>query len=107
MKQEAARNKYQTFRCSEEEKAQISAKRKRAGLTLQKSLLRCALDKEIIDPEGLHDLLHEMKKQGVNLNQLAHDAKRYGGCDNGQLEETLTEVRETWRLLRRWLRTYL
>ena len=111
------RSKEWTTRLTEEEYQKLKAEVEKLGITCQEYGERTLFHRIVLnreERETLEKMLEETKgvklqlrKIGVNLNQLAHDVNRYGGCDNGQMEATLTEVRETWRLLRRWLRTYL
>ncbi len=43
---------------------------KRAGMTVTDYLITCALGKEIVQADGLDEILSELKSQGRNLNQL-------------------------------------
>lgn len=49
---------------------QTKAETKQAGMTVTDYLVTCALDKEIIQVNGLDEILSELKAQGRNLNQL-------------------------------------
>ena len=51
-------------------KAEIQHRAKQAGMTVTDYLLTCALGKEIIQINGLDEILSELKAQGRNLNQL-------------------------------------
>ncbi len=43
---------------------------KRAGMTVTDYIITCALGKEIVQVDGLDEILSELKAQGRNLNQL-------------------------------------
>lgn len=95
------------FRISESEKRELDEKVKRSRLSQKEYLLRSALEKEIIDMEPLKDLLLEMKRQGVNLNQVAKKLNAQGYVDyNHELKDVLKEVETAWQSLRQYLHTH-
>ena len=59
-----------TARMTPADKNAIRQRAKAAGMTVTDYLTICALGKEIVQVEGLDDLLSELKAQGRNLNQL-------------------------------------
>ena len=59
-----------TARMTPQTKAEIQHWAKQAGMTVTDYLVTCALDKEIIQVNGLDEILSELKAQGRNLNQL-------------------------------------
>ena len=59
-----------TARMTPQTKAEIQRRAKQAGMTVTDYLVTCALDKEIIQVNGLDEILSELKAQGRNLNQL-------------------------------------
>lgn len=59
-----------TARMIPQTKAEIQHRAKQAGMTVTDYLVTCALDKEIIQVNGLDEILSELKAQGRNLNQL-------------------------------------
>ena len=59
-----------TARMTPQTKAEIQQRAKQAGMTVTDYLVTCALDKEIIQVNGLDEILSELKAQGRNLNQL-------------------------------------
>ena len=59
-----------TERMTPQTKAEIQRRAKQAGMTVTDYLVTCALDKEIIQVNGLDEILSELKAQGRNLNQL-------------------------------------
>lgn len=59
-----------TARMTSQTKAEIQHRAKQAGMTVTDYLVTCALGKEIIQVNGLDEILSELKAQGRNLNQL-------------------------------------
>lgn len=59
-----------TARMTSADKKAIQQRAKAAGMTVTDYLTTCALGKEIVQLDGLDDLLSELKAQGRNLNQL-------------------------------------
>lgn len=59
-----------TARMTPQTKVEIQHRAKQAGMTVTDYLVTCALDKEIIQVNGLDEILSELKAQGRNLNQL-------------------------------------
>ena len=60
-----------TARLTSSEKAAIQKRAKKAKMTMTDYIIQCALGKEIIQVEGLDEILSELKAQGHNINQLA------------------------------------
>lgn len=46
--------------------------------------------------DELNEILHELKKQGVNLNQIAYKANSTGYIDNGVLETVIKSQEKIW-----------
>lgn len=93
-----------TFRLSDEELALLKDKITSSGINQQEYLRRVALNKKIINMDGLKEIFPEMKRQGVNLNQIAKKLNERQFVDYDQeLGSTLKEVKETWQSLRRFL----
>ena len=59
-----------TARMTPQTKPEIQHRAKQAGMTVTDYLVTCALGKEIIQVNGLDEILSELKAQGRNLNQL-------------------------------------
>lgn len=62
----------QKFYTNEDESENIKYKIVEANLSKQDYLLKCALGKKIIVIDGIGDLTREVKRIGVNLNQITH-----------------------------------
>ena len=59
-----------TARMAPEVKLQLQARARDANMTLTNYLIICGLGQEIVQVDGLDNLLSELKAQGRNLNQL-------------------------------------
>lgn len=88
------------FRVNEKEKEQISKKVKRSKLNQSEYLLKCALDKEIIVIDGLHEMTIELKRIGNNLNQITRAVNEGQANCSEELGAIKKELGETWQLLR-------
>lgn len=106
MPQNIKRTTQMMFRVSDEERKKVKEKQQKSGLSQQEYLRRCALEKEIMEPDGMRDLVHEMKKQGSNLNQMVKFMNQNGYFDSRQYHEVMTEVKAVWLLLKQWLHTH-
>lgn len=60
-----------TARLTPDEKAAIQKRAKKAKMTMTAYIIQCALGKEIVQVDGLGEILSELKAQGRNFNQLA------------------------------------
>ena len=93
------------IRVTPEEYERLKRKIREAGLTQREYLLFAALNQPVVNTDGIKALLPEMKRQGNNLNQLAKKMNHNNMIQDIEFAETMEEVRETWRSLRRRLRT--
>ena len=59
-----------TARMTPADKREIGKRAKRAKMTVTEYLTTCGLGKEIVEINGLEEILSELKAQGRNLNQL-------------------------------------
>lgn len=66
-----------TARMTPQTKAEIQHRAKQAGMTVTDYLVTCALDKEIIQVNGLDEILSELKAQG-RKSEPAHHAGQHG-----------------------------
>lgn len=100
--QSRVRNQTVRLRLSPEEKTKFLSKVAKSGLTQQEFLLSCALGKEIKvvgSKEQLDQLIFEINKIGVNLNQVARrlNEGNYFGAEKEleQLKERYSESLDT------------
>ena len=99
-----SRPKQLSFRVSEKEWELLQQKISESGKTQQDFILSCVLGKEIMNTDGIKEIVPELKRQGANLNQLVKKLNERGFIDyKKELPETLGEVRAVWQLLRQYL----
>ena len=95
-----ARNKQIVIRSDEKEFEKIKSKVNISWLSQNEFLLKAILDKDIIQVDGIHELMMEFKKIGNNLNQLtklAHQGKV--NCSK-ELELMNKEMSGSWQSLK-------
>lgn len=87
--------KFQTW-LSREEKDILRKKASLVGMS-ESSLIRCWIKdihpKEKPPPE-FYDLINELRRIGINLNQIAHIANIAHFIDNNRYEENVKELRK-------------
>jgi hypothetical protein len=93
------RPKSVAFRLSESEFSQLQERIKNSGMTSQEFLLRSALDKPILEKSVYREFLLELRRQGVNLNQLVR-ACNVGNIDIPGIEKLIKELEEKWQSLK-------
>ncbi len=92
------------FRLSDEELETLKRKIEEAGTTQQEYLQKAALGINITNTDGIKEIYPELKRQGVNLNQIAKKLNETGFVDyKHDLSNTMKEVREVWQLLKQYL----
>ena len=84
-----SRPKQLSFRVSEEEYQQLQEKISKSGKNQQEYILSCVLEKQIVNTDGIKELIPELKRIGNNLNQIA---KR---CNEGGMLPSEAEVRNS------------
>lgn len=101
------------IRCTEEEKIEIAGRAEECGMTLGNYVVSCAMGAapRVIDglkPDELSPVLTELRKQGVNLNQITRRVNRLAsiawredvsGELIDQLTREITEDNKTTRTL--------
>ena len=93
-----SKSKLLNFRVTQEDYDRIHRKAERAGLSLSGYLLTVALQREIIVIDGLQDAAKELRRIGVNVNQLTRL------CNEGritclELRGIKSQLEEIWRFL--------
>ena len=86
---------------SEEEYELLKRRVKKSGMNQQEFMLRAVLDKQITNTDGIKMLLPELKRIGINLNQVAHYTNM--GLKHPLLERNQKELSELWQQLRQCL----
>lgn len=72
-----------TFRLSDAELKSFKAQVKKSGFNNQQFLTKVIFQKPVIERKTFEELLFELKKQGVNLNQIARSCN----AGNAELEK--------------------
>jgi len=84
--------------------AAIQKKVEQSGVNQQQFLIKAAIEKRIINTDGIKSLMPELKRIGNNLNQIARKCNEDGFVDGNTLHNVQTigkELNDVWRLLRR------
>ena len=64
------KDKFETFRATEKERQALNILAKKANMSKSDFIRHAIFNKEIVVIDGLHELTHELKAIGNNLNQL-------------------------------------
>ena len=83
--------------------ALIIEKAKSAGMCLTDYIILCAIDKKVINYDGLKELTTQVKKLGNNVNQLLI-LSRQGKIKTVNLKATQEELKKIYDLLAEELR---
>lgn len=93
------RDKSVTVRVTEEEYKLYKLLQAESGLSSNEYGLRCLLNKKIIVLDGFKDLAEQIKKVGVNVNQIAKGVNSGVGVSKVIISEVQRELNEVWRSL--------
>lgn len=93
------RTRKMTFRLTEEEYAKVKGKVEEAGISQQQFLLKTALGKEIIHIKEFQELIFQIKKIGINVNQVARHSNETGIVSEKEIAEIKGGLEQIWRLL--------
>ena len=98
------RPKQLSFRVNEEEYQQLQEKVLQSGKNQQEYILSCVLEKQIVNTDGIKELIPELKRIGNNLNQIAKRCNEGGVLPSeAEVREQGEELKQVWQLLRRYL----
>lgn len=90
------------IRLTDEEFARIKKKVAASGMRQQEYLLRAILNQRIVSTDGLKELVPQLKRIGVNLNQLTRLANAGFPIEAEALQSIRLELNEQWRLLKQY-----
>lgn len=93
------RDKRVTICMTEDEYSKYLKKVKKSKLTSQEYGLKTLLDKEIYVVDGIQELAMQIRKIGVNINQVVHLVNEERNIKNSQIEELDEKMNEVWKLL--------
>lgn len=90
-----------TFRLSDSELQDLRQRIQISGFNEQQYLTRAVFSKKLIEKDSLHQLLIELRREGVNLNQIARS------CNSGnapleadRINQSITNLEALWQSLR-------
>ena len=86
------------FRVTDTMDALIRKKAADAGMSITDYVILCAIDKKVINYDGLRELTAQVKKLGNNVNQLLI-LSRQGRINTVNLTSTQEELRKIYELL--------
>ena len=86
------------FRVSETMDALIRKKAADAGMNITDYIVLCAIDKKVVNYNGLRELTTQIKKLGNNVNQLLI-LSRQGRISTVNLTDTQEELKKIYELL--------
>lgn len=90
-----------TVRLSDSELSDLKERIKLSGFNQQQFLSRAIFNKAMINKEQLHSLLVELRREGVNLNQIARACNTYKVLDDEQkIRQTIENLEALWQFLR-------
>ena len=88
-----------SFRLSDKEYALLQKKLTASGLSLTEFFIETIRGKEIIIISDFLPLLGELKRQGVNLNQIVRRVNQFSPVAEKEILTTLQECQTTYRKL--------
>ena len=90
-----------TVRLSDSELSDLKKRIKLSGFNQQQFLARAIFNKAMINKEQLHSLLIELRREGVNLNQIARACNTYKVLEDEQkIRQTIEKLEALWLCLR-------
>ena len=90
-----------TFRLSDSELQDLRSRVEKSGFNEQQFLTRAVFSKTLIEKETLHELLVELRRQGVNLNQIARACNSgNASLETDRINQTIINLEELWQSLR-------
>ena len=90
-----------TFRLSDSELQELRARIKKSGFNEQQFLIRALFSKKLVEKGTLHQLLVELRREGVNLNQIAR-ACNFGNVafETDRINQSIANLEKLWQSLR-------
>lgn len=96
------RSKQIVIRLNEAEHDAIKEKIEKSGVSQQKYLIGAAMEKKIINTDGIKEVIPELKRIGNNLNQIARKCNEGRPIDDETSRAIVIigkELSEAWLLL--------
>ncbi|MBS5886199.1 plasmid mobilization relaxosome protein MobC [Clostridium sp.] len=99
MEVERKRNRSVLVRMDEKEYEKYIRLVKKSRLNQQSYNLRCMLNKDIYVIDGIQELAMQIRKIGVNINQLVHLANRENCLFKEDIKDIKNVMDEIWKVL--------
>lgn len=100
MAKKTTKDKRICFRLTENEHKLLMQKVEESGLSITNFLIQTALKEEFTKAQIYNDCAKELRKIGVNINQLIHEMHKQGLNEN-QILEVRKEQKKIWLYLKR------
>ena len=97
------RPKQIVIRVSEEELAQIKEKVEQSGKSQQQYIIEALTQSNIVNTDGIKELIPELKRVGNNLNQIAHALNGGRYYQYNLITDNQKELDKVWQLLKQYL----
>ena len=89
------------MRLSDSELSDLKDRIKLSGFNQQQFLTRAIFNKAMMNKEQLHSLLVELRREGVNLNQIARACNTYKVLDDTtKINQAIEKLEVLWQFLR-------
>jgi len=90
-----------TFRLSDSELQDLRARVEKSGFNEQQFLTRAVFDKSLIEKSALNELIYQLRKIGVNCNQIARSCNSGNApLESDRIKELATALEEICQSLR-------
>lgn len=90
-----------TFRLSDSELQDLRLRVEKSGFNEQQYLTRAVFSNTLIEKETLHQLLVELRREGVNLNQIARACNSgNASLETDRINQSITDLEKLWQSLR-------
>lgn len=93
------RNNKIECRVTDEEKEIYLKMVEKSRLSKQEYNYRCIFNKDIIVIDGIYELANQLRRIGVNVNQIAHMVNVRDNVFKSDIEELADQVNECWKLV--------
>ena len=87
------------IRLTKDDYDDIKERSQKANLTMTDYILKSALTKKIVVIVGYKEIFNEIRKIGININQIARNCNM-GLIQQSDIEEIQTYMEQIWQLLR-------
>lgn len=94
------RPKQIVIRMTDEEFEKVKSQVEKSGMKQQDYLIKAVTGKPVMNTDGLKELTPELKRIGVNLNQIAKTCNQGNQATYEEINRIGEELNEVWRLLK-------